>query len=461
MKFIVGNDIKVEDPSRELIDWAKNNLVIDNPEYIKKQKMGKWTGKTPKKIFLYESNFGSLKLPFGCFRSLYALFPSKTLFEADFKPVERCLYNSNIKLYDYQKQAVEEALMKKNGVVVMPCGSGKTQTALEIVSRIGGKCLWLTHTEDLLNQSMGRAKACYDVPPYFFGTITGGKVNIGTITFATVQTMCNIDLNKYKYAFDIIVVDECHKCVGSPTNVMMFYKVLSSLSCRYKFGLTATPKRADCLERSMFALLGDIIIEITKEVVSKTTCPVEVKFIETGYMPDLDIVLAGDGTINYASLIDDLIHNERRFEAVLSVVESVSDEGAILVLGNRVEYLERLQNAYRGKSVCLSGLGNSKRAKEERKSALARLNDGDLNCIFATYQLAKEGLDVPNLRFVVFATPEKDPTTIEQSTGRVGRKADGKDYGTVIDFVDDFGMYKGWAKKRRNIYKKLGMRIVE
>ena len=461
MKCIVGNDIDVSDPSARVCKWAEENLTIDNPEYIKKTRMGKWVGKTPKKIYLYERRFGHLILPFGCLRNLYGAFRSEMDFEADFKPVQKRLYNSGIKLYDYQENAVQEALKRKNGIIVMPCGSGKTQTALELVSRIGGKCLWLTHTQDLLNQSMNRAKACYDIPLSNYGSITEGKVNVGMITFATVQTMCRIDLNKYKYEFDVIVVDECHKCVGSPTNVMMFYKVLSSLSCRYKFGLTATPKRADGLEKCMFALLGDIIIEVPKEVVEQTTCPVEVQFVETGYMPNLDVVLAGDGTINYASLVDDLTHNEMRFEAVLRLVERVSQEGATLVLGNRVEFLERLKTAYKGKCVCLSSMGNSKRAKEERKDALAKLNNGELNCIFATYQLAKEGLDVPNLRYVVFATPEKDETTVTQAAGRVGRKAEMKQKGTVIDFVDSFGMYKGWAKKRRNIYKKLNFLLTE
>lgn len=105
-------------------------------------------------------------------------------------------------------------------------------------------------------------------------------------------------------------------------------------------------------------------------------------------------------------------------------------------------------------------MGNSKAAKLVRKEALRKLNNGELDCVFATYQLAKEGLDVPNLRYVVFATPEKDETTVMQAAGRVGRKADGKPYGTVIDFVDNFGMYKGWAKKRKSIYKKLSYNVL-
>ena len=103
----------------------------------------------------------------------------------------------------------------------------------------------------------------------------------------------------------------------------------------------------------------------------------------------------------------------------------------------------------------------TKRQREDRKRALKMLNDGELNIIFATYQLAKEGLDVPNLRYVVFATPEQDETTVIQSAGRVGRKADGKRYGTVIDFCDDFGLYRKWRKKRESCYKKIGAKILK
>ena len=461
MKFIVGNNILVQNPNEVLIKWAKENLVINNPDFIKKQKLGKWIGNTPRYIYLFERNLNELILPFGCLRELFTLFPDKTLFEAEFKPIEKHLYNSNIKLYDYQNNAVNEALRRKNGIIVMPCGSGKTQTALELVSKIGGKCLWLTHTKDLLNQSLNRAKACYNVPQSYLGTIVGGKVDIGVITFATVQTMCRLNLKQYKDVFDIVIVDECHKCVGSPTNVMQFYKVLTSLNCRYKYGLTATPKRADGLEKSMFALLGEKIIEISKEDVAKTTCPIEVDFVETGYMPNLDLVLSGDGTINYSCLIDDLTHDENRFDFVMNFINSIPENNPMLVLGNRVEYLEKLNNKFKGKSICLSGMSNNKKNRLERKESLKKLNNNELDCIFATYQLAKEGLDVPNLRYVVFATPEKDETTVTQSAGRVGREFKGKEKGVVIDFVDSFGMHRGWKKKRISIYKKLGFSLVD
>ena len=153
-----------------------------------------------------------------------------------------------------------------------------------------------------------------------------------------------------------------------------------------------------------------------------------------------------------------MTHNKQRFQCVLDELNAL--DGSVLVLGNRVDYLSRLQEAVSKKSICLSSLGNSKSAKMVRKDALQKLNNGELDCVFATYQLAKEGLDVPNLKYVVFATPEKDKTTVMQAAGRVGRRADGKEFGTVIDFVDNFGMFRGWQKKRAGLYKKLGYEIL-
>lgn len=773
----VGNKIYVQDASREFIDWCRSELVLPNPEYEKKERMGLWLGNTPREIRLYERNGSDVIVPFGCYKTICRLFPDTSFFNA----TSRCKpfdYQSGINLYPYQKNAVEAALRAKNGVIVMPCGSGKTQTGLELIARIGVKTLWLTHTKDLLNQSMSRARSVFGIGADAYGTITDGKVDIGGgITFATVQTMSKLDLTQYKDTFGCVVVDECmpgdtrittpygykllknlcngdiitsynrttgktenkkvintfkskahdivdvnlsngekitctgnhpiftqrgwvdaerlenndyvlrmvrkrgrdrqyaqhkqaqgvrsgmvllfkrlfgkrrtqkgcvdggaqtksirayeedkrrvsytnhgkndkkqsyeksrnkrkgikaikrnrasskdkmwkrygtycttannvactcrkgrgicrvshtnkdgqdkwvsyllqgrycnpcgndrsrggrgfalcgkqtrtgqeersvfewirvdsievwkqtgdgafggvcedgyvynievednnnyfangylvhncHKAVGSPTKVMQFYKVLSNLSCRYKYGLTATPKRSDGLEKSMFALLGDIVFEVTQDEID-TTCPVVVRQMKTGYTPDMGRITNADGTLNYNLLVEDVTHNEERFNFVLNVLNLQYKAGPMLVLANRVDYLKRLNAAFEGRSICLSQMGFTQNAREQRRKALRRLNDGELDCIFATYQLAKEGLDVPNLRYVVFATPEKDVMTVTQSAGRVARKAAGKRQGVIIDFVDNFGMYVGWAKKRKAIYKKLGFILEE
>ena len=464
MQIKVCEKLKVYNPADYIKKYCREYLTIDNPEFYKRESMGKWTGNLPRTISLYENVGGELWLPFGCVRDIWKLCKeqndSDVQWDVCISPIQTLNYVSNINLYSYQENAVEKAIKAKNGILVMPCGSGKTQSGLEIIARLGGKALWLTHTQDLLNQSKKRAESILSNAG--FGTITSGKINIGThITFATVQTMCKLDLSSYKDYWDIIIVDECQHCCGSPTRVTQFYKVVSQLCARYKIGLTATPKRADGLERGMFSLLGSIIYEVDKKDVKDYTCPVRVSVIPTGWMPDYDCVLMGDGTIDYAKVVDNMIHDDNRFYFIADYIAKL--KGRTIVLANRVEYLQRLCDDYNkwqvGNAICISGAGQSKSAKEERKKALSALESGEIDCIFATYQLAKEGLDVPHLEYVVFATPEKDETTIIQSVGRVGRKADGKEFGTVIDFVDNFGMYKGWANKRKAYYKKINVEI--
>ena len=458
-KLIVHRSDTIYEQVRQ---YCHDNLILNNPDYTKKERLGKWTGNTPKYIWLFEKIGDDIALPFGCFRDVWHMLPDKNAYKPEILPAERLQYDSGISLYPYQEQAVSEALRAKFGVLVMPCGSGKTQCGLEIIARLGVRTLWLTHTHDLLTQSMDRAKSCLNLPAGALGTITAGKVSIGThITFATVQTLSKLDLSAYRDTWGCVIVDEAQHCAGSPTRVSQFYKVVSSLACYHKYGLTATPKRADGLQASIFALLGPKIHEVTREQVAHNTCPIRVQTIETGYIPEYDAILQGDGTIDYNRLIDNMIGNRERLELTSDKICEVAKTGPTIVLANRVQYLNDL-HAYCDtlKAVCLSGKGQSKKAKEERRQALEALGNGELDCIFATYQLAAEGLDVPALRYVIFATPEQNETTIIQAAGRVGRKADGKDFGTVIDFLDDFGMYRGWYTKRLRYYKKIGAEIL-
>ena len=459
MNFILTNKVIIENPTPEMLAYCKSTLSFPNPDYLKKQAMGKWTGNTQHEIVLYERAGNRLYIPFGECQKVYRRFKNDiTRLDVRVCPLRARDYRSSIKLYDCQREAVEAVLRAKNGILVAPCGSGKTQMGLEAVARIGGKTLWLTHTTDLLTQSMNRAKQCFGLHASEYGTITAGKVNVGnTLTFATVQTASNIDLSQYRDEWDCIVVDECHKAVGSPTRMMMFYRVLSALSARFKLGLTATPYRADGLERCMFALLGDVIHEVPQSAVAGNTVPVRVKFVNTGYTPDIDNITDGDGTLNYAKLIGDITENKDRNAVIVGEIQRAAQNGGVLVLSDRLQHLDVVEKrlcAVLPYRTARLGIASTKAEKERRARILTDLNNGALNVVFATYKLAKEGLDVPNLRTVVFATPQKDKTTVIQSAGRVARKADGKDFGTVIDFSDNFGLLRGYEKKRRGYYKK-------
>lgn len=207
MEIIIDNILRIKDPSKKILDYCKKELEINNPQYIQNQYLGFSTYKIPKKLCWYEKRGNDIVVPFGCLRKIYSLHPYKNDYKMLIPSPQRITYKSNIKLYDYQEEAKNKALKAKNGVIVMAAGSGKTQTALQLIAELGVKTLWLTHTMDLLNQSYARAKDNFE--DIKISKIANGKINIAeNITFATVQTLSKVDLSQYKNEFDCVIVDE-------------------------------------------------------------------------------------------------------------------------------------------------------------------------------------------------------------------------------------------------------------
>ena len=462
--FTIKNELIIDNPTNAMREWCKDNLILPNPQYAKAEAMGKWTGNIPKTLQMYYTVGSQLRLPFGIARKFYKLFKNDvSQINTLFAPIRRKTYNSSINLREYQKNAVEAALKARNGVLVAPCGSGKSEMGLEIAARIGGRTLWIVHTWDLANQILNRAAIRYNIPKESYGQIAAGKVNIGDVfTVATVQTLSRVDLAKIQNEFDCIIVDECQHVCSSADKVTQFEKVITSLCAPYLYGITATPYRADGLERCMFALLGDVIHEVPQNAVAGNTVPVRVKFVNTGYTPDIDDITDGDGTLNYAKLISDITENKDRNAVIVGEIQRAAQNGGVLVLSDRLQHLDSMEKrlcAVLPYRTARLGIASTKAEKERRARILTDLNNGALNVVFATYKLAKEGLDVPNLRTVIFSTPVKDKTTVIQSAGRVARKAEGKTFGEVIDFSDDFFLLRNYERKRYNYYLKNGYYI--
>ena len=142
MRILVSNKIKIENYSKEVLDYCKQTLVLPNPEYYKREAQGRWTGNTQREFVLYERVGNDLLLPFGCFKELWQRFGSKCEFVSRIHSNTAINYQSHIELYPYQEQAVNRLLSAKNGILVSPCGSGKTQMALELLLRLVKRRLW-------------------------------------------------------------------------------------------------------------------------------------------------------------------------------------------------------------------------------------------------------------------------------------------------------------------------------
>ena len=461
MKIEVSNVLTVIDPTQEMIDWCNKNLVISNPEYIKKARMHKWLGNIPSKLSLYERRGDELILPFGTLHNLPQSITQESYFTSTFgKPVE-IDYGKDVPLYPYQEEAVQIVFKNKYGILQSPAGSGKTQMGIALVKKFGVRALWLTHTLDLLNQSKARAEQY--MGKSLLGTITGGKVNIGRgITFATIQTMCKLDLAQYKDFWDVIIVDECHRCSGTPTAMTQFYKVLNALAARHKIGLSATVHRSDGMIEATYALLGHIVYTVPDEAVGDKIMKVGIKPESTGVTISRE-ALNTDGTLNYPKLITYLTTCLERNSLIVSAIEE--NEGRpSLILSDRLDHLFHLKSLLPSdmeeQAVMISGKMNTKKGRVEREQAMEDMRTGRKKYLFATYSLAKEGLDIPCLERLYLTTPQRDYAIVTQSIGRIARTCDGKADPIAYDFVDNIAYLIKSYKNRCTIYRKNGCYFV-
>ena len=461
MQVTISNNLKIENPTTEITEWCKENLTIDNPDYAKKVRMGFWVGNTPKKLYLYETHGNTLVLPYGTLKEITPML-KESIVTTDFIEPFSVDYGEPISLYPYQETAVEKAKQGLYGILQSKAGSGKTRMSLALIKEYGRRTLFVTHTKDLLNQSKKAAEEFFDKD--LLGTITEGKVNIGKgITFATVQTLSKLDLTQYKNLWDVIIVDECHRVCGSPTQLTMFAKVLNSLSARHKYGLSATVHRADGMIKATKALIGDVVYTVPDEAIADRVMRVGIKPIATGVKISREC-LNTDGTLNYAKLINYLCTCFTRNVLIRDSIVNESDKSC-LVLSDRLCHLETLMNLLppklKDKAVMISGKMTTKKGKAEREQAIEDMRTGKKQYLFATYNLCKEGLDIPRLERLFLTTNQKDYAVITQSIGRVARTFDGKADPVVYDFVDDIGYMVKSYKKRCAVYKKNDCYFVE
>jgi len=93
----VSNQLRIENPTADLLEWCKKNLVLANPDYTKKARMNLWLGNTPQKLYLMQWDGDTLVLPYGCFNDVLRLAPFTDV-SMTFAPQSKVDFQCNIPL---------------------------------------------------------------------------------------------------------------------------------------------------------------------------------------------------------------------------------------------------------------------------------------------------------------------------------------------------------------------------
>jgi superfamily II DNA or RNA helicase len=463
LKVTIDGLLRLQDVPPKVLNRIKVELTIKNPDYIKKKRMGlnryAWG---PEYIKLWsEKVIDEVKtyiLPRGFYARLWEITQSIDVYDHTVV-LPHIDFPAAPTLREYQLPAIELSQAWISGISIMPCGAGKTETALGIVENIGQPTLWITHTMDLLNQSMQRAKDRLGLTGNQIGVIQGENMSIGShMTFATVQTLAKRDLTDIANKFGCIVIDECHLVFKDAGKARMFEAVISQFPAKYRFGMTASEFRADGLIDTMFHVIGPKFYEVSQEQLNAAGNVIvpKVEFIETDFIYEPE----EDEMLSVAKMICEMREDTHRNNIIKNLLHNIKAFDYCLVLGDSLEHLEMLCE-YVSREGKPAAFINGKTPKKQREKIMADMRAGKYQYLFATYQLAKLGLDLPMLNKLVLATPKKDKTSIQQAVGRTMRPMEGKETPVVYDVWDkNIPQLVKWARERIKVYRTLGAEIV-
>ncbi|GAA4897430.1 DUF3427 domain-containing protein [Tessaracoccus lubricantis] len=323
---------------------------------------------------------------------------------------------------------------ERRALVVSATGTGKTiLAALDVRTAQPERMLFVVHREQILDKAIAEFRRVLGAPAGDFGKLAGGRHEIDRrYVFATVQSLTTNLARIAPDAFDYVLIDEVHRAGADG-----YRRVLDHLAPRFLLGITATPERTDGF--NIFELFDYNVayeIRLQKALEADMLAPFH-------YYGVTDYVTGDGEVIDDMTSLSRLVSTER-VDHVLAAVERYGQAGVPvrgLVFCSRNEEAAQLaqilnQRTLRGRplrTVALSG----KDPVPVREEAVARLERGELDYLL-TVDIFNEGIDIPAINQVVMLRQTQSAIVFTQQLGRGLRKAAGKDYLVVIDFIGNY-----------------------
>lgn len=340
---------------------------------------------------------------------------------------------------------IEEIIHKggKRALLISATGTGKTYASAFALRKLfndqvfdNKKALFLSHREQINKQALKSYKRVFgkNVPMELLSGNQNDvvKAKSGKFLFSTMNMMAKTDImEQFKPdEYSVIILDECHR-----SGAASYQRIIDYFKPELLLGMSASPERTDNFD--VFSLFDHNIaceIRLQQALENDLLCP----FHYFG-ITDLEIEGESDDLNRFRQLTA-----EKRVEYIIQQAEYYGYSG------NRVKGLifcsTKKEAEVLSRKFNLTGRYNTTmlcgdNSQEERESAIERLVDdnaiGRLDYIF-TVDIFNEGVDIPEINQVIMLRPTESPIIFVQQLGRGLRKADGKEFVVVIDFIGNY-----------------------
>jgi len=333
-----------------------------------------------------------------------------------------------IELRDYQQEMLTSVFDDwgrglDNLIAVLPTGAGKTTAAGAVIDRWlngrgGERVLVLAHTRKLVRQFSHALKREWNIES---GIEMGGEQAWDQdVVCASRQTMTS-RLDTYSESeFDLIVVDEAHRCLSE-----QYQKIIGHFGKAKVLGITATPRRGD--QRDLMAFFEKVSIDVPFAQLVDEGHLARIRVVNFPVEIDVTKVETVRGDYDDNQLSHAI---EPYFDAVAQELSNWRGRKMLAFLP-LVETSKSFAEACRRaglRSLHVDGTTDER----EQDAAISRLRSGELD-IVTNAILLSEGVDIPEVDLILNLRLTKSWTLYMQIMGRGTRRPEGKSDCILLD----------------------------
>ncbi|ONI90527.1 helicase [Saccharothrix sp. ALI-22-I] len=296
-------------------------------------------------------------------------------------------------LRDYQRMAAQAFWAGGSGVVVLPCGAGKTLVGAAAMAEAGATTLILVTNTVAGRQWKRELVARTSLTEDEIGEYSGERKEIRPVTIATYQVITRRSKGEYKHLelFDsrdwgLIVYDEVH-LLPAPV-----FRMTADLQSRRRLGLTATLVREDGQEGDVFSLIGPKRYDVPWRDIEAQG------WIAPAECTEVRVTLTDNERLEYATAEPEerykLCSTARtKLPVVKAILEQHPDEPT-LVIGAYLDQLESLGEALDAPII----QGSTK--NKEREALFDQFRRGELRTLVVS-KVANFSIDLPEASVAV------------------------------------------------------------
>lgn len=322
---------------------------------------------------------------------------------------------------------------KKKALIISATGTGKTYlSAFDAKAYNPKKLLFVVHRLTIATDALNTFKRVFG-DKKTMGVFSGDRKELDCdFVFSTIQTISktsNLE-NFSKTHFDYIIIDESHR-----SGAESYLRLIKYFEPTFLLGMTATPERTD--GNDIFQLFDhNIAYEI------RLNRAMEEDMLSTFHYYGVTDLYIDSNEIKDFEKFNQLVAKERVERIVAKAKFYGSDNGitrGLIFCSRKNEAIElsELFNLKGYRTVSLTGDSSDEMRAKSIKQLESDILSEKLDYIF-TVDIFNEGIDIPKINQIILLRPTTSAIIFIQQLGRGLRKADGKSYLTVIDFIGNY-----------------------